>query len=206
SESILWSFGNGSDGNFPFASLFMDSNGNLYGTTRSGGTYGGGTAFKLAPPSTIGETWAESILWSFGNGNDGNDPRAGLIMDSNGNLYGTTSAGGNFPSSCNNDAECGGTVFKLTPPTTAGEPWTEAILWNFGNGNDGISPVSGLTMDGSGNLYGATSSGGSYVSASVVGGTVFELTPPSTSGENWTEAILWNFGNGNDGENPRAGL
>ena len=79
-ESILWSFGNGIDGNYPGdGSLIMDTSGNLYGTTTYGGAYGYGVVVDLTPPSTIGGNWNESILWSFGNGADGQQPVAGLI-------------------------------------------------------------------------------------------------------------------------------
>jgi uncharacterized repeat protein (TIGR03803 family) len=151
SESVLWSFGNGNDGNTPLASLVMDKSGNLYGTTQDGGIYGGpnvnqggdGTVFELTPPSSAGGPWTESILWDFGNGTDGSGPFAGLLMDANGNLYGTTDAGG---------MNGYGTVFELTPLSPAGGLWTESVLWNFGNGTDGAYPRAGLIMDTSGNL------------------------------------------------------
>ena len=198
-ESILWDFGNGTDGKQPYAGLIMDKSGNLYGTTRNGGASGGGTVFELTPPSTVGEAWTESILWDFGNGTDGMQPYAGLIMDKSGNLYGATEDGGTYA----NPSEIGGTVFELKPPSATGGPWTESILWDFGNGTDGKQPYAGLTMDTGGNLYGTTAEGGAYGSFK---GTVFELTPPTTNGETWTESILWSFGNGTDGEGPYAGL
>lgn len=197
SESVLWSFGNGSDGNEPLASLITDIKGNLYGTTDMGGTDNGGTVFELTPPSTPGGDWAESILWSFGIGADGMHPQAGLIMDMSGNLYGTTFDGGAFAS----PSQPGGTVFELKPPAMAGGSWTESVLWSFGNGTDGRGSDAGLIMDASGNLYGTTAGGGANP-----GGTVFELIAPSTMGGTWTESILWNFGNGKDGNGPQAGV
>jgi len=191
SESVLWSFGNGLDGAAP-DDVIIDANGNLFGTTRAGGAYGGGTAFELTPPSATGENWSEAILWSFGNGADPGGPTVGLILDAKGNLFGTTNGGGAFG---------GGTVFELTPPSTSGGSWTESILWSFGNSTDGNGPDAGVIMDGSGNLYGTTNSGG--ISGK---GTVFELTPPSTVGGAWTESILWNFGNGSDGAFPQVGV
>ena len=74
----LWNFDdNGTDGFGPYAGLIVDTNGNLYGTTSDGGAYGSGTVFELTPPSTIGGNWTELILWSFGNGTDGNIPPCG---------------------------------------------------------------------------------------------------------------------------------
>jgi hypothetical protein len=204
SESILWNFGNGSDGLNPEGGLIADKNGNLYGTTYEGGAFApsgksdtpsdiGGTVFELKPPSAIGGDWTESILWSFGYGTDGAKVVSGPIMDTSGNLYGTTAEGGTYGV---------GTVYELKPPSTTGGDWTESILWSFGNGKDGYYVTSGLIIDTSGNLYGTTALGGVYASASVNGGTVFELTPPSTAGEEWTESVIWNFGNGTDGQGP----
>ena len=204
-ESILWNFGNGADGAFPAGGLITDKLGNLYGTTAVGGAYDRGTVFKLTPPSTDGENWTESILWNFNsNGTDGYNPRAGVIMDTRGNLYGTTQLGGAEAGSSS-----GGTVFKLTPPATIGGNWTESILWNFGGySTDGAEPETSLITDEEGNLYGTTTGGGAYKAflPPFFDGTVFKLTPPATIGGNWTESILWNFGNGSDGNTPFAGL
>jgi len=191
SESVLWSFGNGTDGSLPFAGLLEDGSGNLFGTTYGGGANGRGTVFELTTPTTSAGNWTETILWNFGSGADGTFPDAGLIRDKNGNLYGTTVQGGtnNF-----------GTVFKLTPPTTSGGSWTQAILWSF-DLTDGDLPEAGLIRDTSGNLYGTTYSGGSTGL-----GTAFKLRPPTTVGGNWSEEILWNFGKGADGQQPLAGL
>jgi hypothetical protein len=209
-ESILWSFGHGSDGANPFASLIIDASGNLYGTTGNGGAYGESTGghgivFELTPPSAIGGDWTESILWNFENGTDGNTSTAGLIMDANGNLYGTTSGGGTHAGESLNGST-GGTVFELKPPSTTGGDWTELVLWNFGKGKDGSSPFSGLIADKSGNLYGTTAYGGAYAASANNGGTAFELKPPSKTGGDWTESILWNFGKGTDGTAVYNGL
>ena len=187
SESVLWSFGGTGDGTSPYAGLVMDSAGNLYGTTYSGGAHNSGTVFKIMPEG--GGTYTESVLWSFGGTGDGKNPEAGLIMDSAGNLYGTTSSGG---------AHLYGTVFKLTPGS--GGPYTESVLWSFGGTGDGTSPYAGLVMDSAGNLYGTTVGGGAYLS-----GTVFKLTPGS--GGTYSESVLWSFGGTTgDGQDPYAGL
>ena len=158
-ETVLHSFGHDSDGITPDANLTIDAAGNLYGTTYNGGIHGRGIAFELTPRE--GGGWTETVLHSFGNGSDGANPYAGLIIDANGNLYGTTLAGG---------IHTAGTAFELSPRQGGG--WTETILHSFGNGTDGNSPYAGLIFDAAGNLYGTTLEGGihSY-------GVVFEITP-----------------------------
>jgi uncharacterized repeat protein (TIGR03803 family) len=135
---------------------------------------------------------SENIRRSF-NGTDGYEPKAGLIRDAKGNLYGTTQLGGA-------DMEAG-TVFELTAKGT------ESIHWNFcseANCADGSEPEAGLIIDKDGNLYGTTLEGGTTAEGGASGewGTVFALIPPSTSEGNWTESILWNFGDGTDGNTP----
>jgi uncharacterized repeat protein (TIGR03803 family) len=169
-ETVLYSFSGGTDGADPVAGLIQDGTGNLYGTTSQGGANGNGTVFELAAPKTKGDNWTESVLYSFGTGSDGSDPVGGLSFDSSGNLYGTTSAGGAYGF---------GTVFQLVP----GASWTENILYNFQNANDGAVPYAGLVSDKAGNFYGAATEGGANG-----GGTVFELT---SSKGNWTFNVLY---------------
>src|SRR5205814_1699511 len=113
----------GSDGTLPYSGLISDASGALYGTTAYGGLYSEGTVFKLTPPANSGGAWTETILYSFGGGNDGVNPYGGLIFDESGALYGTTYFGGG--------SYYAGTVFKLTPPSTSGGAWTETILHTF---------------------------------------------------------------------------
>ena len=167
---VLYSFQGGADGANPGASLFRDAAGSLYGTTADGGTYGAGVVFKV-PGKGL-----ETVLYSFKGGADGANPAARLVMDPAGNFYGTTTAGGTYS---------GGAVFKLTP---SGQ---ETVLYSFGQGTDGAIPIAGVTLDGTGNLYGTTSVGGAYGK-----GTVFQLTP---SNPMWTENILHHFSMGSDG-------
>jgi len=172
----------------------MDAKGHFYGTTPTGGTGTGcgsgcGTVFELTP----GGGWTEKVLHEFtlNSGKDGVNPRAGLIFDAAGNLYGTTEYGGAYG---------GGTVFELLP--LAGGRWTEKILYSFkvrDGGKDGIYPWAGLIFDSAGNLYGTTLYGGPFS-----WGTVFELTP--SPGGSWTEKLLHEFGNGTDGIGPQGGL
>jgi uncharacterized repeat protein (TIGR03803 family) len=156
-SSILYSFNNnGIDGYDPIAGLVFDPSGNLYGTTYGGGTSSLGTVFELTPPNGV---WTETVLHSFqANGDGGNPGYGALVLDSSGNLYGTTlSYGANFA----------GTVFELTP--AAGGLFSETVLLSFDT-TDGAGPYSGVISDSSGNLYGTAQGGGAYFA-----GTVFEI-------------------------------
>jgi len=186
-EKKLHNFGSGMDGSAPYSSLVWDAAGNLYGTTSLGGVHGAGTVFKMMPNQS--GAWTEKVLHNFGDGMDGQKPYGSLIWDADGNLYGTTEAGGVYAK---------GTVFELSPNGSGG--WTEKVLHNFGlYTGDGASPNGGLVRDASGRLYGTTVAGGHYDT-----GTVFRLTPDGSGG--WAEHILHNFGSGMDGQSPKAGL
>jgi uncharacterized repeat protein (TIGR03803 family) len=175
---------NGTDAASPDAGVIFDG-ANLYGTTYFGGTAAVGAVFELSPAT--GGGWTESVIHSFGSGKDGNSPRAGLLLDASGNLYGTTIGGG---------TDGFGAVFELSPKTGGG--WTEKVVYSF-NGKSGSSPYGGLIFDKTGNLYGTTASGGTYGY-----GTVFELTPKNGK---WTEKILHSFDfSTQDGAGPQAGL
>jgi len=171
--TVLHSF-SGADGASPYAGLTLDSAGNLYGTTLQGGAFGAGTVFKLDSAGN------ESVLHSFTGGADGGSPRAGVILDSASNLYGTTANGG---------ASNLGTVFKLDQSNQ------ETVLHNFGVGHDGRSPWGGLLLDSVGNLYGTTVGGGAYN-----WGTIFRVNP------NGSETVIRSFTGVADGADPRAEL
>jgi len=204
-ESVLHKF-SGADGVMPEAGLIFDAAGNLYGTTSYGGSSsncvgypGCGTVFKLSPNSN--GSWTESVLYSFKGevGDlfyDGQFPRAGLIFDAAGNLYGTTVLGGD--STCGQFAGGCGSVFKLT--ANSGGSWTESLLYSF-NGSDGQYPSSRLIFDPDGNLYGTTQ-GGSGTTG--YGAVVFKLAPNSDG--SWSESVLHAFSGLSDGEVPLAGL
>jgi uncharacterized repeat protein (TIGR03803 family) len=170
-ETVLHAFtNNGADGNNPNAGLVQDSSGNLYGTTISGGTGQSGIVFKV---DTKGK---ETAFYTFTGGDDGGFPEAGLVIDSEGNLYGTTAVGG---------VGFSGTVFKVDASGV------ESVLYAFSGGADGGSPAAGLIRDSAGNLFGTTQYGGVYGF-----GTVFELIP------NGTESALYSFKGGADGSSP----
>ncbi len=172
------------DGADPYAGLVQATNGDLYGTTVSGGTSGtntNGTVFKITPGGTL------TTLYSFcssTNCTDGADPYAGLVQAANGDFYGTTYSGG-----ANGNY---GTVFKITPGGTL------TTLYSFcsqTNCTDGAGPQAGLVQAADGDLYGTTVSGGTNTN-----GTVFKITPTGTL------TTLHSFNGTTDGATPAAGL
>ncbi len=191
-ESVLWNFGNGTDGFFPNGPLLADRTGALYGTTPVGGPHTLGTAYKLTPSS---QGYTETVIWNFGKGKDGQSPLAALIVDPKGALYGTTSFGGTLT---RRDG-AGGTVFKLTP---AAKGYKEETLWDFGARGDGAFPAAGLYADAKGALYGVTVLGGSRRCKEGCG-TAFKLAP---AGKHYKEQILWDFGSHRDGVQPYSTL
>jgi uncharacterized repeat protein (TIGR03803 family) len=173
-EKVLHTFAGGADGANPIAGLAIDKAGNLYGTTTAGGSSGKGTVYMLAVPTVIGGAWKEKVLHTFGTGTDGTIPVAGVTLDTSGNLYGTTSAGGAYGY---------GTVFQLERSASS---WTENILHDFALGGDGGIPYAGLVVDSKGTFYGAATEGGG--GGTTGGGTVFELTH---AGSSWTFTVLY---------------
>ncbi|MGA7463557.1 MAG: choice-of-anchor tandem repeat GloVer-containing protein [Candidatus Korobacteraceae bacterium] len=166
-ETVLYSFTGGADGGDPFfGDLTFDQLGNIYGTTANSGNSGDGVVFKL---TRSGGGWTESVLWNF-TGSDGGFPLSGVIFDSAGNLYGTTSSGGGNGL---------GTVYELSP-TQSG--WSETTLYSFTS--DTGPGAGGLVMDAQGDLLGMT--GGVDDSTNVA----FELTPQNGS---WSFSVLQTF-------------
>lgn len=190
-ETVIYNFTGGADGADPQAGLTWDAAGNLYGTTFYSGD-GAGVVFELSPSS--GGTWTESVLYKFSGGADGSQPRAGVVFDQLGNLYGTTESGG--PRRCANRHPCG-VVFKLA--LKSGNTWKESVIYDFRDG--GHAPVAGLVLDSTGNLYGTTSNGGP---GDFCCGTVFKLAPTSRGG--WKETTLNSFTGGKIGAYPAAGV
>jgi uncharacterized repeat protein (TIGR03803 family) len=171
-RTVLYSFTGGADGSEPHAGVIRDPAGNLYGTTYAGGTAGVGVVYMLDPAGH------ETVLHSFTGGADGRFPEAGVIRDSAGNLYGTTSYGG----------VGAGVVYKLD---ATGH---ETVLYTFPFGPDGNFPTGGVILDSAGNLYGTTYQGGTSGQ-----GLVYKLDPAGN------ETVLYNFA-GLTGEFPYAGV
>jgi uncharacterized repeat protein (TIGR03803 family) len=190
--SVIYNFGaTYAAGEGPQAGLVIDSAGNLYGSTISGGNTGGscsnlscGVIFELSPSS--GGTWTETVLHSF-SGSDGVWPRAAMIFDAAGNLYGTTYYGGNL-------SDCGGlgcgTVFELSPSGSGG--WTHSVLYSFTGKSDGKYPwYAGVIFDSSGNLYSTTAGGGHSTECNGGCGVVYELSLNGSGG--WTQTVIHSF-------------
>jgi uncharacterized repeat protein (TIGR03803 family) len=170
-ETVIYSFRGDTDGANPgYGDLTFDQAGNIYGTTYFGGTNSQGVVYKLTPSNG---KWTESAIHTFSGASDGENPYSSVIFDTSGNLYGTTFAGG---------AHGYGTVYQLTPN---GSNWTENTLYAFQSATNGGKPFGGVVFDTAGNLYGATSSGGSGS-----GGTAYELMPSNGS---WTFDLLYSF-------------
>jgi len=185
--STLYKFQGPPDGNYPVG-VVVGPDGTLYGTTAGGGTFnaacpqyenGCGTAFRLRPPASICATplcpWNENLLYSFTGNADGANPQNGdLVFDGTGNIYGTTLRGG---------ANTYGAAYELTPSQGG---YSQSVIYNFNPDSDGLgSPYSGLIIDPSGNLYGASS-----YSNDNIAGAVYRLT---LSQSGWTANTLASF-------------
>jgi uncharacterized repeat protein (TIGR03803 family) len=186
---LHWFPGSARDGDTPVGGLIGDSKGNLYGTADVGGGTGCGgsgcgVVLKLTPPVRPARGWTEKLLHSFRDGARGANPQAGLVADSAGNLYGTTSAGGPFGK---------GAVFGLSQAGT-----NYRVLHSFRGGRDGADPSGALIADGQ-FLYGTATRGGVRNQ-----GVVFKL--PLSGGR---EIVLHTFCPRipcRDGFNPSGGL
>ena len=175
SESLIYKFGDG-PGFHPYAGVNFDDHGNLYGTTLLGGSANRGLVYELTPSDG---TWSPSILYNFLFQSDGGAPSAGLVVGTEGELYGAAGSGG---------AGGGGTLFALSP---AALDWSLQVLYSF---DFPAHPFANLTMDAAGNLYGTTNDGGRFAH-----GNVFKLT---RTGDSSTYASLYDFTGGSDGATP----
>ena len=181
-ETDVYKFPENGSNEMPIGGVILDNAGNLYGTTYgapAGGNYG--TVYQLTPS---GSGWASSTLYTFQNGSDGGSPRADLIMDSVGNLYGTASVG---------ESGVGGTVWELS--SSAGS-WNFSVIYSFPGSTFG--PFGPVLMDAAGNLYGTTLAGGAFQQ-----GSVFKLTHTDGS---WNYTSLHDFSGANDGRSPYGHL
>ena len=172
---MLYSFTGESDGGVPLAGVVRDGAGNLYGTAARGGSAAAGVVYKVDPSGN------ETVLHNFSGAPDGSEPQAALILDTQGNLYGTTALGGQSKL---------GTVFKVDPSGN------ETVLYSFSSVLDGTLPNS-LTLDTAGNLYGTAYSGGGFRNGGGAGcGNVFKIDPAGNL------TVLYNFMCVSDGDNP----
>jgi uncharacterized repeat protein (TIGR03803 family) len=181
-RNLLYAFAGDDDGGFPQGIIF-DSAGNIFGTTDiGGGPANHGTVFELSPS---GSGWTENIIYRFQAGDDGSNPLSGLIMDSAANLYGSSTCAGQ---------NGGGAIFELTP---FNGNWTLNVLYSL-TGICNSGPRGELLMDGTGNLYGTTYTGGIFSF-----GSVFKLSPGDGG---WTYTSLHDFTGGSDGAMPEGRL
>ena len=194
-ENVIHTFNGGQDGQSPYSSVVVDRSGNVYGTTPFGGAYGCGAVYELTPS---GSGWTKNTLYSFQGNGDGCNPAAGVILDSAGNLYGSTA----FTDAGNVGY---GTVFELSP---ADQGWSYTLIQTFSTGGQGrcngapqfgSGPFGSMVMDSAGNLYGATAGDGAYGQNGTGYGNVFKLTP---SDGGWIYTSLHDFTNGDDGGTP----
>ena len=189
-EKVIYNFSaTGADGSGPSAGMTIAPNGTMYSTTPDGGAFGGGVIFSLKKTS---KGWKQTVIHSINFPSEGGFPYEGLMRDAAGNLYGAAPAGG---------AAQNGVVYRLSP-TKKG--WVDTVLYSFtGQNGDGSGLYwIDLISDTSGNIYGATSFGGTNGT-----GTVWELVY-SESKKTYSESILYEFGasGSGDGNNPYGGL
>jgi uncharacterized repeat protein (TIGR03803 family) len=173
-ETVLYSFTGTNDGAFPLGSLILDNSGNLYGTTSEPASI-----FKLDSSAKL------TTLYNFTGGSDGDFPSGSLVRDAVGNLYGTCAKGGGN----RNCPDCG-IVYKFD---TTG---SLTVLHTFNGTTDGSLPLGGLIADGTGNLYGTATNGGSLRS-----GTVFRVREVTGSFK-----LLHSFNGNEEGSQPIATL
>ena len=214
-ETAIYTFKGGADGQSPVGGLIFDSAGALYGTTAAGGkstkcAAGCGTAFKLTPPSKKGARWTKTILSDFTGSAGGDSPLSDLKMDRDGALYGATgvygaSGGGVPPCIC-------ASVFKLTPPADGAKAWSNTTLYSYSAGDGSPLPVGGLFINNNGALFGTTPLGGSFHCFAFGCGAAFKLNPPAMGKTSWIATTLYSFSNSQlfgqskDGVFPNADL
>jgi hypothetical protein len=186
-ETVLHNFSGSPDGEYPESTLVFGSTGALYGTTGAGGG-GDGAIFEMAPPTTAGGPWTETVLYGFGLSPPGQNavPNGTVLIDKGGTLY-TTTQGSPF-----DGGNPLGLAVALVPPATLGGAWTEYELYAFGLVS-GETPMAGLVSLG-GSLFGTDYNAGDQNCGDLGCGAVYELTPPPARGAAWTETTIYTFG------------
>jgi uncharacterized repeat protein (TIGR03803 family) len=182
---VIHTFTGGNDGSGPGSPVAIDRQGNVYGTTPTGGANAMGVVFQLRPDAS--GQWKLRVIHTFTGGTDGAGGSASrLLIDAAGNLYGACTVGG---------ANGFGTVFEMSP--SQGK-WQFATLYAFRDSPDGGLPYGGLIFDKAGNLYGTT-----YYAGVHDLGTVYKLTHNHGT---WSESVLYSFKGGADGASPISSL
>ncbi len=196
---LIYDFSNRAlgEGQNPVGNLVADKAGNLYGTAGQGGMGGTGAVFRLQPPSAGSTAWYPTIVYNFGINDDNGAFPDGLMMGTDGNLYGVSACGG----------LCVGNVYMLSPGANASRPWRQTILHRFvpstvplGKNGVELAVKAGLVRDAVGNLYGVAAGG-----ASAGSGFVYKLAQ-SAAGHPNVYSVLYSFTGGKDGGTPVGGL
>ena len=203
-NTVLYSLNETTDGSY-IQGLALDAEGNLYGAAGVGGDlgcgngFGCGTVFELKRPTKMGGKWHFTVLHTFTGDPDGMEPFAGVTLDQQGNVYGTTNWGGAYG---------WGAVYRVAPPKTKGGAWKETVVYSLDSGSDmGSHPDGPVIFDSSGNIYGTAAFGGDLNCQGGAGcGTVFKLTPPNAENADWTSTTLYNFQGGSDGAVPKSNM
>jgi uncharacterized repeat protein (TIGR03803 family) len=177
-EKVIFSFADGNDGGFPGSGLSINNNGQLLSSTLMGGTANHGNIFRLSPPVPPSTTWTENVLLNFTGAPDGDGPLGDLLVQADGTVLGTTSAGG---------VSNAGAVFRFVPSPT-GTATQDKVLFSFDGSLEGSRPQVGVVTDGNGNFFGTTEESGQFNN-----GVVFEITPSIAPGTAATETTIFQF-------------
>jgi len=186
-EEILYNF-TGADTSSNPSGLTIDSNGVIYVTTQSGN----GAVYSFSPPSNRGGVWTKSLLFSYTGTTDALLPE-GLTVGPNGVIFGMT-----FPGGDSSAFGCG-TIFALTPPSSASTSWKQQVLHHFQPDTDGCNPNSNYVIGPDGSIYGTTDGD---IFTKFGNGTVFKLSPPASGHTVWSMTQLHAFKGGSDGATP----
>jgi uncharacterized repeat protein (TIGR03803 family) len=201
----IYNFKASNDGNQPVGAVVIGPDGAFYGVTKFGGkgSCQCGVVFKLTAPGAGQTAWGYKIIYSFAGLADGSQPNGNLVFDADGDLYGTTSFGGDSdPGALGN-----GIVFRLHPTDAGKTKWREQVIYRFQGGTDGAQSGSGLVVGKDGALYGVTPSGGDGLCTQVNNcGTAYRLKATSADKKHWAKARIHDFDITTDGMHPSGRL